>query len=113
MTLDQIIALVVLVVVVGVMIHGRLRSDVVALSGAAALLLFGVVRPVEVQGAFASPAIMALAGLFVIAYAMELSGLLAWLIRKAKGMTRVFGRHAVWIVIGLCGSVGGFLNNTP
>ena len=95
MTLDQIIALVVLVVVVGVMIHGRLRSDVVALSGAAALLLFGVVRPVEVQGAFASPAIMALAGLFVIAYAMELSGLLAWLIRKAKGMTRLFGRHAV------------------
>ncbi|WP_427790162.1 SLC13 family permease [Brevundimonas diminuta] len=113
MTLDQIIALVVLVVVVGVMIHGRLRSDVVALSGAAALLLFGVVRPVEVQGAFASPAIMALAGLFVIAYAMELSGLLAWLIRKAMGLTRVFGRHAVWIVIGLCGSVGGFLNNTP
>ncbi len=112
-TLDQIIALVVLVVVVGVMIHGRLRSDVVALSGAAALLLFGVVRPVEVQGAFASPAIMALAGLFVIAYAMELSGLLAWLIRKAKGMTRLFGRHAVWIVIGLCGAVGGFLNNTP
>lgn len=113
MTLDQIIALVVLVVVVGVMIHGRLRSDVVALSGAAALLLLGVVRPVEVQGAFASPAIMALAGLFVIAYAMELSGLLAWLIRKAMGLTRVFGRHAVWIVIGLCGSVGGFLNNTP
>lgn len=113
MTLDQIIALVVLVVVVGVMIHGRLRSDVVALSGAAALLLFGVVRPVEVQGAFASPAIMALAGLFVIAYAMELSGLLAWLIRKAMGLTRVFGRHAIWMVIGLCGSVGGFLNNTP
>lgn len=113
MTLDQIIALVVLVVVVGVMIHGRLRSDVVALSGAAALLLFGVVRPVEVQGAFASPAIMALAGLFVIAYAMELSGLLAWLIRKAMGMTRVFGRHAIWMVIGLCGTVGGFLNNTP
>lgn len=56
---------------------------------------------------------MALAGLFVIAYAMELSGLLAWLIRKAKGMTRLFGRHAVWIVIGLCGAVGGFLNNTP
>ena len=34
----------------------------------------GVVRPVEVQGAFASPAIIALASLFVIAYAMELAG---------------------------------------
>jgi di/tricarboxylate transporter len=46
---------------------------VVALTGAAALLMTGVVRPVEVQGAFASPAIIALASLFVIAYALELS----------------------------------------
>lgn len=113
MTLDQIIALVVLVAVVGAMIHGRLRSDVVALSGAAALLLFGVVRPVEVQSAFASPAVIALAGLFVIAYAIELSGLLGLLIRKATGLCQRFGAVGIWVVIGLCGSVGGFLNNTP
>ncbi|GAA0773522.1 SLC13 family permease [Brevundimonas olei] len=113
MTLDQIIALIVLVAVVGVMIHGRMRSDVVALSGAAALLLFGVVRPVEVQSAFASPAVIALAGLFVIAYAIELSGLLGLMIRKATGLCRRFGAMGIWVVIGLCGSVGGFLNNTP
>ena len=113
MTLDQIIALIVLVAVVGVMIHGRMRSDVVALSGAAALLLFGVVRPVEVQSAFASPAVIALAGLFVIAYAIELSGLLGLMIRKATGLCRRFGATGIWVVIGLCGSVGGFLNNTP
>ena len=51
-------------------------ASVVALTGAAVLLLLGVVRPVEVQGAFASPALIALASLFVIAYAMERSGLL-------------------------------------
>ncbi|MNK44623.1 Citrate transporter [compost metagenome] len=113
MTLDQIIALVVLVAVVGLMIHGRMRSDVVALSGAAALLLLGVVRPVEVQSAFASPAVIALAGLFVIAYAIELSGLLGLMIRKATALCRRFGAVGIWAVIGLCGSVGGFLNNTP
>ncbi|WP_313101044.1 SLC13 family permease [Brevundimonas sp.] len=113
MTLDQIIALIVLVAVVGVMIHGRMRSDVVALSGAAALLLLGVVRPVEVQSAFASPAVIALAGLFVIAYAIELSGLLGLMIRKATALCRRFGAVGIWAVIGLCGSVGGFLNNTP
>ena len=113
MNFDQIAALVVLVCVVAAMIHGKLRPDVVALAGAAVLLVLGVVRPVELQGAFASPAVIALAGLFVIAYAMELSGLLAFLIRKAKGLTKVFGRYAIWMVIGLCGSVGGFLNNTP
>lgn len=113
MTFDQIAALAVLVAVVGVLIHGKVRADVVALTGAAVLLLLGVVRPVEVQGAFASPAVIALAGLFVIAYAIELSGLLGWLIRQATQLSARIGARGIWIVIGLCGSVGGFLNNTP
>lgn len=113
MTFDQIAALLVLVAVIGVLIHGKLRADVVALTGAAVLLILGVVRPVEVQGAFASPAVIALAGLFVIAYAIELSGLLAFLIERARGLTKRLGANGIWLVIGLCGSVGGFINNTP
>ena len=113
MTFDQIAALAVLIGVVGVLIHGKVRADVVALTGAAVLLLLGVVRPVEVQGAFASPAVIALAGLFVIAYAIELSGLLGLLIRQATQLAARVGATGIWIVIGLCGSVGGFLNNTP
>jgi len=113
MTFDQITALAVLVGVVGLMIHGRMRADVVALLGAAVLLVLGVVRPVEVQGAFASPAVIALASLFVIAYAIELSGLLGLLIRQATRLSARVGALGIWMVIGLCGSVGGFLNNTP
>lgn len=113
MNFDQIAALVVLIGVVGVLIHGRIRSDVAALSAAAALLLLGVIRPVEVQGAFASPAVVALASLFVIAYAIELSGLLGLLIRQAMKMCQRLGEKGLWLVIGLCGTVGGFLNNTP
>ena len=113
MNFDQIAALVVLIGVVGVLIHGRIRSDVAALSAAAALLLLGVIRPVEVQGAFASPAVVALASLFVIAYAIELSGLLGLLIRQAMKMCQRLGEKGLWLVIGMCGTVGGFLNNTP
>jgi len=113
MTFDQIAALLVLVVVVGVLIHGRVRADVVALSGAAALLLLGVVRPVEVQAAFASPAVIALAGLFVIAYAIELSGLLGLMIRQASRLAARVGAIGLWAVLGMCGVLGGFLNNTP
>ncbi|MBA4803648.1 MAG: SLC13/DASS family transporter [Brevundimonas sp.] len=113
MTFDQIAALVVLVAVVGVLIHGRARADVTALCGAAALLLMGVVRPVEVQAAFASPAIIALAGLFVIAYAIELTGLLGLMIRQATRLCGRLGARGLWLVIGMCGLLGGFLNNTP
>ena len=44
MTFDQIAALVVLAAVVGVLIHGRVRADVVALTGAAALLVHRLSR---------------------------------------------------------------------
>lgn len=113
MGFNQIAALVVMVVVVGVLIHGRLRSDVTALSGAAALMLLGVVRPAEVQGAFASPAIIALACLFVIAYAIELSGLMGLLIRQATRLCARLGSLGLWIVLVLCGGASAFLNNTP
>ncbi len=113
MNFDQIAALAVLVAVVAVLIHGKMRSDVVALTGAAVLLLLGVVRPVEVQGAFASPAVIAIACLFVIAYAIELSGLLGLMIRKATALAQKMGARGIWIVMALCGAGGGFLNNTP
>lgn len=113
MSFNQIAALVVLVVVVGVLIHGKVRSEVAALAAAASLMLLGVIRPVEVQGAFASPAIIALACLFIIAYAIELSGLLGLLIRKATRMCARLGSAGLWLVLMLCGAASAFLNNTP
>lgn len=113
MTLEQIITLVVLVGVVGALIADRLRADVVALTGAAVLLMTGAVRPSEVQGAFASPAIITLASLFVIAHAMELSGLLDRAIVLAVSLCKRIGIAGIWIIIGLAGFASGFLNNTP
>ncbi len=113
MTPDQLVTLLVLVAVVAALIWDQIRSDVVALAGAAVLLVSGVVRPSEVQGAFASPALIALASLFVIVYAMELSGLLDRMIVAAVVLGRKLGALGLWITITLCGAVSAFLNNTP
>ena len=113
MTTSQMITLLVLAAVIAALIWDKVRSDVVALAGAAILLMTGVVRPVEVQGAFASPAIIALASLFVIAYAMELSGLLDAAIRRVTGLCRRIGQAGLWALIGLAGAASAFLNNTP
>ena len=113
MTIDQVLTLVVLVAVVAALIWDKVRSDVVALSGAAVLLMTGVVRPIEVQGAFASPAIIALASLFVIAYAMELTGLLDRAIELAVKLCSRIGSFGLWILLGLSGGASAFLNNTP
>jgi di/tricarboxylate transporter len=113
MTADQILTLVVLAAVVAALIWDKIRADVVALTGAATLLMTGVVRPVDVQGAFASPAIIALASLFVIAYALELSGLLDRAIEAAVALCRRFGAIGIWMLLAMIGSVSCFLNSTP
>jgi di/tricarboxylate transporter len=113
MSADQILTLAVLVAVVAALIWDRVRSDVVALAGAAVLLVTGVVRPIEVQGAFASPAIIALASLFVIAYALELSGLLDRAITAAVAMCRRLGAAGIWLMLGAIGGLSCFLNSTP
>jgi Na+/H+ antiporter NhaD/arsenite permease-like protein len=103
----------VLFAVIAAMIWDKVRSDVVALTGAAVLLLTGVVRPIQVQSAFASPAIVTLASLFVIAYAMELSGLLDTSIKTLVALCRKIGRLGLWTMIALAGAASAFLNNTP
>ncbi len=113
MSFEQIVTLLVLVGVMAAMIWDKARADVVALCGAAVLLITGAVRPVEVQAAFAGPAIIALASLFVIAYAMELSGLLDSAIRRGVDLCRRIGGLGIWLLIALCGSLSAFLNNTP
>ena len=113
MSASQWITLAVLAAVVLALIVDKVRSDVVALSGAAVLLMTGVVRPVEVQAAFASPAIVALAALFVIAYAMELSGLLDAAIRIVTRLCNRIGKAGLWALIGVSGAASAFLNNTP
>ncbi|MGY6637284.1 MAG: SLC13 family permease [Erythrobacter sp.] len=113
MSIDQVLTLLVLAAVVAALIWDKVRSDVVALSGAAVLLMTGVVRPVEVQGAFASPAIIALASLFVICYALELSGLLDRAILASVKLCRRAGKAGVWILLVIMGLLSPFLNNTP
>ncbi len=113
MTSDQLVTVLVLAAVIAALIWDKVRADVVALAGASVLLVSGVVRPSEVQSAFASPALIALASLFVIVYAIELSGVLDRLITLAVVLCRKIGTLGLWITIALCGAASAFLNNTP
>lgn len=113
LSLDQGTALLVLIGAIAALVWGRVRADVVALTGAAILLVTGTVRPVEVQSAFASPALIALASLFVMAYALELSGLLDALIRAGVRMCERLGAPGLWLLIAISGLASAFLNNTP
>lgn len=113
LTGHQAVTVGVLIAVVAALILDRFRADVVALAGAAVLLVTGAVKPVDVEVAFASPAIIALASLFVIAYAMERAGLLDLAIRGGIWIAHNAGAAGIWIVMVICGAASAFLNNTP
>lgn len=113
LTVHQAITLGVLAGVLAALIIDRFRADVVALTGAAVLLMTRAVAPADVEVAFASPAIIALASLFVIAYAMERSGLLDKAIAGGVWLARRAGAAGIWIVMTMCGAASAFLNNTP
>ncbi|MCR5878547.1 SLC13 family permease [Phenylobacterium sp. J367] len=49
----------------------------------------------------------------MIAYAMELSGLLDFLIRMGVRLCGRLGAFGLWLMIGFCGVASAFLNNTP
>jgi di/tricarboxylate transporter len=109
----QGLTLAVLIAVVVALVTNRVRPDVAALAGAAVLALTGVVGPADLERGFGSPALLALASLFVIARAFETSGVTALLVGWAGELARSLGRGAVPAIIALCGALSAFLNNTP
>ncbi len=113
MTFDQITTLAVLAGVFLAFVLDKARADLVALSGAAVLLALGVVAPSDVQRAFASPAIIALASLFVLNRALERTGILRLVIIGAARQVRRFGVAALGGVFAMVGGASAFMNNTP
>ena len=113
MTFDQITTLAVLAGVFLAFVLDKARADLVALSGAAGLLALGVVAPSDVQRAFASPAIIALASLFVLNRALERTGILRLVIIGAARQVRRFGVAALGGVFAMVGGASAFMNNTP
>ncbi len=75
MSADQLYVLGVLGVTIVLIVSGRLRTDLVAMLVLVSLALGGLVTPEEAFAGFASPAILTLAGLFVLTAAMDQAGI--------------------------------------
>jgi di/tricarboxylate transporter len=112
-TAPQIATLIVLLVILAALISERFRADVVTLTGAGALCLFGIVRVEDVQAGFANPAIVALASLFVLVEGLHVTGAIGLLFDLAARLVDRFGRRAIPLLIGAAGVLSPFVNNTP
>ncbi len=108
---DIILVLGVLVGAVGVLATRRVRMDLVALSVLAAVSLLGLVTPERALAGFASPAVIAVAGMFVVSAGLSRTGV-AGLV--GSYVLRWAGAHEGRIVIGVTlvsGVLSGVMNN--
>ncbi|TPG06551.1 SLC13 family permease [Sphingomonas oligophenolica] len=113
MSLAQIATLLVLVAVVVALASEQVRADLVTLTGAGVLCLLGIAQVDDVQTSFASPAILALASLFVMIEALHLTGAIGVLFTWAERLVERIGKRALPVLIGGAGALSGFMNNTP
>lgn len=86
--------------------------DVVLIGGLTALMALGIVDVPDALRGFASPAVMTVAVLFVVAAAMRETGALDLLARRVLGRPRLVATAQVRLMIPVVG-MSAFLNNTP
>ncbi|MCB9603386.1 MAG: SLC13 family permease [Sandaracinus sp.] len=112
MTSDAwITAGVVLAVLAGLAINA-VSTEVVVLSGLVVLLVTGVLEPAQAFAGFSNPGLVTIAALFVVAAALDHTGVTARVSRAVLGERGTPARALPRLVFPVA-ALSGFLNNTP
>lgn len=75
LTTEMITTLIILVLTAGLMVWGKIRSDIVALCSMLALVLSGVITPNEGLAGFSNSVVIMIAGLFIVGGAITQTGI--------------------------------------
>jgi di/tricarboxylate transporter len=109
--LDLVLVLALLVGAVAAFTTGAVRGDVAALLVLGAVAIFGLAPPSRVTAGFASPAVLSIAGMYVMSAGLSRTGvadrlgalILAW---AGPGERKILAG-----IVGVSGLLSGFMNN--
>lgn len=93
-------------------VSGRIRSDLVAVCSALALVLCGVLTPEEALTGFSNPIVVMMVGLFIVGGGIFSTGLAK---RVGSGILSLAGKNDTWLFVLLMVTtsvVGAFVSNT-
>ena len=107
---DPLALYAVLVSVFALLVWGRFRYDVVALSALVAAVLLGVVPAKEAFVGFGHPATVIIALVLIVSAALSHSGAVDLIGGLVAGKPRSVPAHIGWMA-GIGGAVSGFVNN--
>lgn len=104
--------LIILVITVALFIWGRVRADIVALTALTALLVLGILTPVEALAGFSSPIVIMMIGLFVVGGAIMQTGLAKLTGNKLMALSRGNETITFLLVMLVTSFIGAFVSNT-
>ena len=108
----MILTFVILAITIALFIHGRLRSDLVALLSLLALFIGGILTTDQALAGFSDSTVILIAALFVVGEGLSRTGVTAWLgnvlIRATAGSP---GRLLVAVMLGAA-ALSAFISNT-
>ena len=106
------VTLIILIITVAMFIWGRVRTDIVALTALAALLVFGILTPTEALAGFSSPIVIMMIGLFVVGGAIMQTGLAKLTGNKLMALSHGNETVTFLLVMLVTSFIGAFVSNT-
>jgi di/tricarboxylate transporter len=109
-TIDQILLFTLLAVILGFLVWGRFRYDLVAFAGLVIAYLIGVVPSDKVFSGFGHPAVAIIALVLIVSRGLSRSGAIELLARRLLDSSRGIRTH-VGIMAGVSAGLSSIMNN--
>ncbi len=93
-------------------VHGKIRSDVVALCALLALLLFHILTPEEALSGFSNSVVIMMVGLFVVGGAIFQTGLAKMISSRILKLAGKSELRLFLLIMLVTASIGAFVSNT-
>ncbi|MEZ3525068.1 MAG: SLC13 family permease [Muribaculaceae bacterium] len=108
----MIATLIILALSAALFVSGRVRSDLVAVCSALALVLCGVLTPEEALSGFSNPVVAMMAGLFIVGGGIFSTGLAKMAGSRILGLAGTSETRLFVLVMAATAAVGAFVSNT-
>ena len=108
----MVVTIVVLLAASALFVHGKIRSDIVALCALLTLMLSGILTPTEALSGFSSSIIMMMAGIFIVGGAVFKSGLARIISRKILALAGNSENRLFLLIMLVTTGIGAFVSNT-
>lgn len=111
-TIMMYITFAILILSVVFFVHGKIRSDIVALCAMVLLIICGILTPAEALSGFSNSIVIMMVGLFVVGGAIFQTGLAKMISSKILSLAGTSEQKLFVLVILATAGIGAFVSNT-